>query len=412
MTDHDFDTGIGEIAEYENELVYERIDERRAIAPPDSIRRHIAFITITFKGVAAQPPSRAEVEASFRTGAQNVYDFFESMSYGATFLTGEVFGPIEVEKGTVTCDKWNWSTQAKNKLAASGVDLSRFTNFVVIGPGSGSSGCSFAGVAFIGGNATYMNGNIRWTTLAHELGHNFGLRHARSATSEYGDAFDRMGNGKVGFHAQYRYRMGILEASDILEVTKSARVELGALEVPNHGLPRLLRIPRGDGSYITVETRRPRGQYDPPSTSPAVGGILVRTVASTGNTSEIIDAAASTSATDDAAFLPGQSVTDPLSKITVKCIRITSTLAEVAVTFPGDTEVPPVVDPTPTPTPAPTQTFTDVPTNQFFYRDIEELAKLGIVRGYADGSYKPKNPVTRDQMAAFLNRLRKYLESR
>lgn len=401
---HDFDTGFGEVAEYEDELVYEELyDSLREIAPVDSIRRHIAFITITFRGVADQPPGRTAVESAFRISPQNMYDFFESISYGATFLTGEVFGPFEVEKVVGTCDKWNWSQQAKDKLAATGVDLKRFTNFVVIGPRS--TECGFAGVAFIGGNATYMNGTTSWSVLAHELGHNFGLRHARSKTNEYGDPFDRMGSGhSIGFHAQFRYRMGILGPTDVLTVEASSRVSLGALEVPDHGLPRLLRIPRGDGSFLTVEARRSLGQYDIPATSPAVGGILVRTVTSTGNSSELVDTQAGTSTQSDAALLPDQRITDSLSGITIRCVRSHETYAEVTVTFAGDTEVPAVTDPV--------QTFSDVKPTHRFYADIEALAKIGIARGYADGTFKPEGPVTRGQAAAFLNRLRVYLESR
>lgn len=49
--------------------------------------------------------------------------------------------------------------------------------------------------------------------------------------------------------------------------------------------------------------------------------------------------------------------------------------------------------------------FTDVPDSHPFHDDIEWLADTGITTGYADGTYRPGQPVTRGSMAAFLRRL-------
>lgn len=49
-------------------------------------------------------------------------------------------------------------------------------------------------------------------------------------------------------------------------------------------------------------------------------------------------------------------------------------------------------------------TFKDVPEDHLFYNDIETLAELGITKGYGDGTFRPDNPVTRAQMAAFIVR--------
>lgn len=48
--------------------------------------------------------------------------------------------------------------------------------------------------------------------------------------------------------------------------------------------------------------------------------------------------------------------------------------------------------------------FSDVPTNNPFHDDIGWMADHGIANGYADGTYKPTNPVTRQAFAAFLHR--------
>lgn len=51
-----------------------------------------------------------------------------------------------------------------------------------------------------------------------------------------------------------------------------------------------------------------------------------------------------------------------------------------------------------------TATFTDVPTDRTFFKEISWLADQGIARGYADGTFRPRSPVTRAHMAAFLYR--------
>ena len=47
----------------------------------------------------------------------------------------------------------------------------------------------------------------------------------------------------------------------------------------------------------------------------------------------------------------------------------------------------------------PTPTFTDVPTTHTFYQYIETAAHEGLVSGYADGTFRPQNDVTRGQLS-------------
>jgi hypothetical protein len=52
--------------------------------------------------------------------------------------------------------------------------------------------------------------------------------------------------------------------------------------------------------------------------------------------------------------------------------------------------------------PAGRQTFSDVPSSDVFWVYIERLVAHGVVGGYADGTYRAANPVTRGQIAKFL----------
>ncbi len=49
--------------------------------------------------------------------------------------------------------------------------------------------------------------------------------------------------------------------------------------------------------------------------------------------------------------------------------------------------------------------FTDVPTTNTFHADIDAIADVGVTVGCAVGKYCPGEFVTREQMAAFMNRL-------
>ena len=52
-----------------------------------------------------------------------------------------------------------------------------------------------------------------------------------------------------------------------------------------------------------------------------------------------------------------------------------------------------------------TVTFGDVPPTNPFYADIQALAASGVTSGCGDGNFCPEGYVTREQMAAFMNRL-------
>jgi S-layer homology domain len=49
--------------------------------------------------------------------------------------------------------------------------------------------------------------------------------------------------------------------------------------------------------------------------------------------------------------------------------------------------------------------FNDVPPSNTFYNDINAIAAKGVTTGCGGGNYCPKDYVTREQMAAFMNRL-------
>jgi hypothetical protein len=55
-----------------------------------------------------------------------------------------------------------------------------------------------------------------------------------------------------------------------------------------------------------------------------------------------------------------------------------------------------------------TITFSDVPDTNLFYAFIRCLACRGIINGYADGTFRPNNLVTRGQMSKFVSNAANY----
>jgi photosystem II stability/assembly factor-like uncharacterized protein len=64
---------------------------------------------------------------------------------------------------------------------------------------------------------------------------------------------------------------------------------------------------------------------------------------------------------------------------------------------------------TATPTPC-AITFTDVPASHTFYASVHCLACRGIISGYADGTFKPDNLVTRGQLAKIVSNAAGFIE--
>ena len=52
-------------------------------------------------------------------------------------------------------------------------------------------------------------------------------------------------------------------------------------------------------------------------------------------------------------------------------------------------------------------TFSDVPAGQWYSEAVAWAVESGIANGYGDGRFGPNNPITREQLAAFLHRYAK-----
>jgi chitodextrinase len=130
--------------------------------------------------------------------------------------------------------------------------------------------------------------------------------------------------------------------SDTQTVTTTGSYLLTAAELT--GTPRMLRVARGDGTYLNLEFRQPWGIFDNfGAGDPVVNGVSIRIAPATTSIvqSKLVDANPGTSSFFDAALALGQSVTDPLTGVVITTTGVSPAGATVSVVFPGSDLEPP-----------------------------------------------------------------------
>lgn len=206
-------------------------------------KRVLAMIVNFTPNVVHNYPSNV-LAAEFNVASNSIYQ----MSFGKT----RVITTIPRQVITITNNQQYWETNttgsggmesaAKAVAAGLGYVLADYDIFVVVSPWMQR----YAGAAaFAGGSGMFINGGPTGSgNVIHELGHNYGYAHAnywRGQTGagllgtgtgrehqEYGDVFDRMGNGNGDdvpntdhFSMRAKSYFNWIEAGEVINVTKS-----------------------------------------------------------------------------------------------------------------------------------------------------------------------------------------------
>jgi hypothetical protein len=191
---------------------------------------------------------------------QSVDDLYRETSHGQLSLSGDVVGPYNLQYSSGGCSIDSWASAADRAAQAAGVNLNNYSRRVYVMP---RNGCGAAGIGDLGGSNTQA-----WvfrcgmaTTYAHELGHNFGMHHAATPTSEYGDSSSFMGLASTLRHvnAAHKEQMGWVAGSQVQTVKQAGRYDLAPLELDAAATlaPQILKIaPHGSGGYYYVSYRR------------------------------------------------------------------------------------------------------------------------------------------------------------
>jgi chitodextrinase len=192
--------------------------------------------------------------------------------------------------------------------------------------------------------------------VSHELSHNLGVHHASTlactsggspstfgsscSQSEYGDPFTVMGSASTRHHVNW-HRAQLGWATDVQTVTTGGSYLLAPAELT--GTTRLLRVARGDGTYLNLEFRQPWGIFDNFATSdPVVNGVSVRIAPATTSIveSKLVDANPSTSTFSDAALGVGETLVDPSTGVSITTVSVGPLGATVSIQFAPDGQAP------------------------------------------------------------------------
>ena len=278
----------------------------------------------------------------------------------------------------------------------------------------------WVGLGSVRGSQIWLNGHADADILAHELGHNLGLGHANlaqctdggaavplSATcspKEYYDAADLMGysNGTApgSLNTALASALGLVQSVD---ANPAGAVEVDLAPLGSPGALRAVRVPSPVGD-LYVDYRPATGRD---VRKRAWAGVqvhrLVGTAASLGPTSELLDLRAPAGEPFGVVSAPvGTTWTIPGTGYTLTVLSQSAASARVRVA-----PVAPVAPPATAPA-APNAPFVDVAADHPFHAHIEWLRGSGITTGSAnpDGTltFRPREAVTRQAMAAFLYR--------
>ena len=311
----------------------------------------LAVILLNFSNDRSTPWTPTTIANTLFNGPQSVAAYYAEQSFGKTVLTGTVFGWYPIAATNSTCDYATWANQG---AAAAGSAISGYSHVMYVFPFVPA--CGWAGLGELPGSATWISGSPNLRVIAHELGHNFGAHHASSfdctvggtrvalapdgncTPDEYGDPFSIMGEASTRqFPAFHKGELGWLQPTSTYTVTASGTYTIAASELTTSAT-QLLRIPRTGGA-LYVDVRQPFGTYFDnflPGSGPVSGVMIRRGPAAYDHTQPaIIDATPSTATFADAALAVGNSVTDPVSGVTITSNAITAGGATVTITVPG-----------------------------------------------------------------------------
>jgi len=316
--------------------------------------KQVAVVMFNFSNNTSQPWTYSFARGVVFDNADSVNAYYQDASYGQMSMAGDVFGWYTIPDNDAGCRYTTWASLARQKASEAGVNLSVYQYVVFAFPSISS--CGWAGLAYLPGSESWINGAMNLRVVAHELGHNFGVHHAstQSCTSggvrvtlsstctldEYGDPFTVMGSSSSRLHLNWhRSQMGWL--GDVQTVSASGTYMLAPVELS--GSARLLRIARSDGTYFQLEFRQPWGLFDSfGAGDAAVNGVTIRIAPDTNQLvqSKLLDATPATTTFTDAPLALGQTFADPFSGLQITTAGVSAAGAQVTVQFVPDAQAP------------------------------------------------------------------------
>ncbi|MGI8409481.1 MAG: FG-GAP-like repeat-containing protein [Pyrinomonadaceae bacterium] len=377
------DSFVSEQIEWEAKIGPVRPQESRTASSWTEGLKTVLIIRVDFSDFPGDPIDDFNVRFSL-ANAQNLFTneinpFYVNNSYNKTALATTVTPLVRLPQprsfytGNVTAIL----NDARIASRALGLDTNNF-DFDMVAFGLTPS-LPWLALGTVGGKGVLLNGNFTLGTVAHELGHSYGLLHANAwrtidgttigpgNIADYGDYFDTMGLGSAWgqgahFNARYKRLLDWLTDANVLEVSANGTYRIFAHDASTPGGIRVLKIKKDETRNYWVEFRQTF-----PGNSNVFNGATVRWDYSNRNFREtlLLDMTPSTSTASDAPLMIGQSFFDSENQIRITILGKGSTVPEsldVRVEFAGGPGPTPTPTPTPTSTPTPNPTTTPTPT--------------------------------------------------
>ncbi|ANQ24905.1 peptidase M11 [Vibrio natriegens] len=365
-----------EVGEYSESLVLEDSQQSLSILADSSVstptlststssltntvgEQRTLVMLVNFQDNTQQPWTVEEVEqVVFGT----VNDYYLEISYGQTFISGDVKGYYTLPIDEV-CDISDISTYANQAVIESGIDPTNYDRLIYAFPQS--SKCGWTGRGTVGGDPSrsWINGSLSLRTVAHEIGHNLGLHHAQRLecgteviegdcdSIEYGDSLDIMGAATFtghfnSFNKDYLGWFSESTASlpnSIVEINSDGSYFLEPYESSPSGNAKALKVQRGidpatgEKLWYYLEYRQAIG-FDKylANYQTLISGVSFHLgQEGDSSTSQLIDVTPSSASADwnDSSLTPGNSYTDLNTGMTITTEWADSTGASVYVSF-------------------------------------------------------------------------------
>jgi hypothetical protein len=324
-----------------------------------SVSKRVAVILFKLQNYGTEWIAPDAARSVVWTSTTSVNAYYKEESFGKWEVTGklrtdgDVFGWYTIPyDNTGTCAMTTWQSVARTAAAKDGFVASNYNAVVYV---TTATGCP--GRAWTSGSSVVVISGFNTATVAHELGHAFGLNHASawgckdalgvlvtiSSTCniwEYGD-FALMG-ATTTFHmnAYHKGALGFFAASNTVDAKTSGIYTIYPLEQATANA-QTVRIPRtydyygNVKDYYYLEYRQPFGFDKFAATDPRVMGVLIH-VANPYNVkgrSFLLDATTpSLTNFADAALGVGRTFIDTTRKVSVTVLGV-GAVATVQVTY-------------------------------------------------------------------------------
>ncbi|HEX3084406.1 MAG TPA: hypothetical protein VHP99_07795, partial [Pyrinomonadaceae bacterium] len=237
--------------------------------------KKVLFIRIDFPDKPGEPLD-LDNQPLTSSDAQSLMDtqispFYVNSSYNKTSLHTTVTPVVRMPQpqSAYFQDNRGLFRDAETAARAAGFEPDNFN--LDLFAMSHNPGFPYAGIAQLGSSGAALNGEFNIRVTAHELGHNYGLKHANrwqttdgtvigaGSNVEYGNFFDEMGcfgGAQSHFNVQYKHRLNWLTDSNVQTVTGDGTYRIFAEDSPSPGGIRAIKIRKNSTKNYWIEFRQ------------------------------------------------------------------------------------------------------------------------------------------------------------